>query len=130
MINKVNLFGCVGQDPTIREVGNTKVATLSLATSETWRDKDGKKQKETQWHNLVFWGSQAEIVEKYVKKGKLIQIFGKLTYRNYEDKDGVKHYVTEIRVNELVLMPQGKVNENEKTDERPAAAEQGDDLPF
>lgn len=130
MINKVNLCGYVGKDPTIREVGETKVAQVTLATSRTWRDKKGEKQTETQWHNLVIWGKPAEVVEKYVTKGKLIQVFGELTYRSYDDKDGVKHYVTEIRVNEFVLMPQGNGNENEKTDERSAAAEQGDDLPF
>lgn len=130
MINKVNLCGYVGGDPTIREVGETKVAQLTLATRRIWRDKKGEKQTETQWHNLVIWGKPAEVVEKCVTKGKLIQVFGELTYRSYDDKDGVKHYVTEIRVNELVLMPQGKGNENEKENERPASAEQGDDLPF
>lgn len=130
MINKVNLCGYVGGDPKVREVGETKVAQVTLATSRTWRDKKGEKQTETQWHNLVIWGKPAEVVEKYVTKGKLIQVFGELTYRNYDDKDGVKHYVTEIRVNEFVLMPQGNGNENEKTDERSSAAEQGDDLPF
>lgn len=130
MINKVNLCGYVGQDPTIREVGETKVAQVTLATSRTWKDKKGEKQTETQWHNLVIWGKPAEVVEKYVTKGKLVQVFGELTYRSYDDKDGVKHYVTEIRVNELVLMPQRRGNENENTDERPAAAEQGYDLPF
>lgn len=130
MINKVNLCGYVGQDPTIREVGETKVAQVTLATSRTWKDKKGEKQTETQWHNLVIWGKPAEVVEKYVTKGKLVQVFGELTYRSYDDKDGVKHYVTEIRVNELVLMPQGMGNENENTNERPAAAKQGDDLPF
>ena len=111
MVNKVNLCGYVGQDPETRVVGGTKVARVSLATSKTWRDRDGKKQSETTWHHVVVWGTQAEVVERYVRKGSLVQVFGEICYRVYEDNEGVKRQVTDIRVNELVLMPSGERRE-------------------
>ena len=79
-------------------------ARFSLATNESYTNKDGEKVKETQWHNLVAWGKQADIIEKYLSKGKEIAIEGKLTSRSYEDKEGAKKYVTEIVVNELLML--------------------------
>lgn len=103
--NKVQLIGHVGQAPTITELDNgKKVVRLSVATNESYKDSKGEKQTNTNWHNLVAWGKTADIIEKYVTKGKEIAIEGKLTSRSYEDKDGVKRYVTEVVVSEILLL--------------------------
>lgn len=105
MRNKVTLIGNLGQTPEVKELtGGKKVAKFSLATNESYRNKAGEKVTDTQWHNLIAWGKTAEIVEKYVKKGSEIAIEGKLLNRNYTDKDGVKRFVTEIQVNELLML--------------------------
>ncbi|WP_177761912.1 single-stranded DNA-binding protein [Flavobacterium sp. I3-2] len=102
--NSVRLIGRVGNNPEVKNFdGGKKVATLTLATNEVYYNDKNEKIETTQWHNLVAWGKVAEIIEKFVEKGKEIAIEGKLTYRNYEDKDGNKRYVTEIVVNEIVL---------------------------
>ena len=102
--NKVQLIGNLGQNPEVKELtGGKKVAKFSLATNEIYRNKAGEKITDTQWHNLVAWGKTADIIEKYVKKGSEIAVEGKLLNRNYTDKDGVKRYVTEIQVSELVM---------------------------
>ena len=103
--NRVQLIGHVGNDPEIKHFEGDKLfARLSLATSETHKNKDGEKVTETQWHNLVAFGQPAKVIEQFVTKGKEIAIEGKLTSRNYEDKDGVKRYITEVLVNEILLM--------------------------
>ena len=103
--NKVQLIGHVGREPTITNLDNgKKVVRLSLATNESFKNSKGEKQTDTNWHSLVAWGKTADIIEKYVTKGKEIAIEGKLTSRSYEDKDGVKRYVTEVVVNEILLL--------------------------
>ncbi len=103
--NSVRLIGNLGMNPEVKEIGkDKKVAKFSLATKEVYKNEDGEKVNETQWHNLIAWGSQAKIAEKYLKKGNEIAIEGKLTSRNYTDKDGVKRYVTEIVVNEILMI--------------------------
>ncbi|WP_034042961.1 single-stranded DNA-binding protein [Wocania ichthyoenteri] len=103
--NKVQLIGHVGQEPTITNLHNgKKVVRLSIATNEHYKDSKGEKQTDTNWHSLVAWGKTADIIEKYVTKGKEIAIEGKLTSRSYEDKDGVKRYVTEVVVSEILLL--------------------------
>lgn len=103
--NKVQLIGNLGSDPKVKNLENGKtVASFSLATNETYKNASGEKVTETQWHNLVAWGPTAKIVDKYLKKGKEIACEGKLITRNYEDKEGVKRYVTEIWVNEILLL--------------------------
>ena len=103
--NKVQLIGNVGIDPTITNLENgKKVARLSLATNENYKNKDGEKQTETHWHTLVAWGKSADIIEKYVVKGKEIAIEGKLTSRSYEDNEGIKRYVTEVVLSEILLL--------------------------
>ncbi len=103
--NSVRLIGNLGMNPEVKEIGkDKKVAKFSLATKEVYKNEDGEKVSETQWHNLIAWGSQAKIAEKYLKKGNEIAIEGKLTSRNYTDKDGVKRYVTEIVVNEILMI--------------------------
>ncbi len=97
MINKVILVGNVGKDPEIKHIPNgTAVAQFSLATSETYKDKNGAKTTQTEWHNIVLWRGLAEVAEKYVKKGDPLYIEGKIRSRSYEDKDGNKRYITEI----------------------------------
>ena len=103
--NKVQLIGHVGNDPEIKNLeGDRKVANLTLATNESYRNDKGEKIEETQWHRLTAWGKTAEIIEKYVNKGKEIAIEGKLVHRSYEDKNGEKTYITDVVVNELLLL--------------------------
>ena len=102
--NSVRLIGRVGNNPEVKTFDNgNRVASFSLATNEVYYNDQGEKQETTQWHNLVAWGKTAEIIQKYVEKGKEIAIEGKLTYRHYDDKDGNKRYITEIVMSEVVL---------------------------
>ena len=103
--NRVQLIGHLGQDPEVKkfESGRT-VANLRLATSDIYRDNQGNKVEDTQWHNLVAWGKQAEIAEKFLNKGKEIAIEGRLIHRSYDDKEGKKKYVSEVVINEIVMV--------------------------
>lgn len=103
-INKVILVGRVGKDPEIKTVGSSQVASFSLATSETWLDKDKKKQEKTEWHSVVAWGKLAEIIGKYAGKGKELYIEGKLQTRSWEKEDGSKAYKTEIVAGSIQLL--------------------------
>ena len=103
--NKVQLIGRLGQEPEIITLDSgKKLAKFSLATNEKYKKANGEIVNDTQWHNLVAWNKTAEIIEQYVTKGKEIAIEGKLTSRSYEDKEGQKRYVTEIVVNELLML--------------------------
>lgn len=103
--NKVQLIGNLGDAPTVRTIDNgKKMARFSLATNEVYRNANGEKVTETQWHTLVAWGKVADIAEKYLTKGKEVAIEGKLVNRSYQDKDGVKKYITEVHVSELLLL--------------------------
>jgi single-strand DNA-binding protein len=103
--NKVQLIGHVGNKPQTRTFENDKkLVRFSVATNETYRNAQGEKVTDTQWHNLVAFGKVAEIAEKYLDKGNEVVLEGKLVNRNYTDKDGVKRYVTEIHVSELLLL--------------------------
>jgi single-strand DNA-binding protein len=103
--NKVQLIGHLGNDPEITNLeSGKKRAKLTLATNDTYRNDKGEKITDTQWHNVVAWGKTAEIIEKYVNKGKEIAVEGKLNHRSYEDKNGDKKYFTEVVVNELLLL--------------------------
>jgi len=103
--NKVQLIGNLGNAPEVRTLeSGKKMARFSVATNENYRNAKGEKVTETQWHNLVAWGKVAEIVEKFLTKGKEVAIEGKLVNRSYNDKEGNKKYVTEIQVNELLLL--------------------------
>ena len=103
--NKVQLIGNLGNDPEIinLETGK-KLAKFSVATNESYKNAQGEKITDTQWHNVVAWGKTADIIEKYVTKGKEVAIEGKLTNRVWEDKDGNKRYVTEVVCNELLML--------------------------
>ena len=103
--NKVQLIGNLGNAPEVKTLeSGKKMARFSVATHENYRNAKGDKVTETQWHNLVAWGKVAEIVEKYLSKGKEVAIEGKLINRSYNDKDGAKKYITEIQVNELLML--------------------------
>ena len=103
--NSVRLVGNLGMDPEIKTFDtNKRLARVSLATSESYKNDKGEKVTETQWHNLVAWDKPAELIEKYCNKGAEIAIEGKLVNRNYVDKEGLKRYVTEVQVSELVLL--------------------------
>ena len=103
--NRVQLIGNAGKDPEIKTFeGGRKLATVSIATSESYTNDKGEKVTDTQWHNLVAWGKTAEIIEKYVVKGNQFAVEGKLTHRKYDDKNGEKRYVTEVVVSEVLLL--------------------------
>lgn len=103
--NKVQLIGNLGKSPDVKNTeGGKKLVRFSVATNEAYTNTKGEKVKETQWHNLVAWGKVADIAEKYLDKGSEVAIEGKLISKDYLDKEGVKKYVTEIQVNELLLL--------------------------
>ena len=103
--NKVQLIGNLGNAPEVKTTeSGKKLARFSVATNESYRNASGEKVTETTWHNLVAWGKVAEIAEKYLTKGKEIAIEGKLINRSYTDKDGNKKYITEVQVNELLML--------------------------
>lgn len=96
-INKVILVGNLGKDPEVRSLdAGRKVANFSLATTETYKNKNGERVEQTEWHNIVYYGPVAEVIEKYLRKGSQIYVEGKIRTRSYEDKEGVKRYTTEI----------------------------------
>lgn len=103
--NKVQLIGNLGNAPEIKtlETGK-KLATFSIATSESYRNAKGEKVTETQWHRVVAWGKLAEIAEKYFDKGKEVAIEGKLVSRSYQDKEGQKKYITEVQAGEMLML--------------------------
>lgn len=105
-VNKVILIGNVGKDPEIRYSPNgSAVANLSLATSESWKDKNtGEKQEKTEWHKVVAFGKLAEIIGQYLKKGSQIYIEGKIQTRKWTDKEGKDHYTTEIVANQMQML--------------------------
>ena len=115
MINKVILIGNVGQDPEVRYTGDpnngAKVATIRLATTERFRDRNGNLQEHTEWHSVVVWRNTAEVVEKYVRKGTQLYIEGKIRTRSWDDQNGNKRYATEIMADTLQLL--GRKQENQ-----------------
>lgn len=138
MVNKVTLIGQLGKDPEFRvTAGGTAMARFTLATTESRKDKDGNRTKETSWHRCVVWQKQAEIARDYLKKGKLLYVEGRIQYGSYE-KDGVKVYTTDIVVNNFQMLDQkgsssgqGHAPEPPRQAETPPAGGfDGDDLPF
>jgi single-strand DNA-binding protein len=103
--NKVQLIGNLGQDPEITNFESGKIlAKFSVATNDSYKNAQGEKITDTQWHNVVAWGKTAQIIEKYITKGKEVAIEGKLTSRSWEDKDGIKRYTTEVVCSELLML--------------------------
>ena len=113
--NKVQLIGNLGQDVEIVNLeSGKKLAKFSIATNEVYKNQQGEKVTNTDWHNLIAWGKTAELAEKLLVKGSEVAIEGKLTSRSYEDKDGVKRYITEVVVNEFLLLGGGAPKEETK----------------
>jgi single-strand DNA-binding protein len=125
MLNKVQLIGFLGADPEVRYTQKQEaVARVRIATSETWKDKNGEKQERAEWHNLVFFGKLGEIADKHLKKGSLIYVEGRLHTRSW-DKDGETRYTTEIVVESMKMLPSGP-----KAGDAPAQQAVVEDGPF
>lgn len=141
-VNKVILVGRLGKDPEVRYTpSGASVANFSLATDETWKDKNGEKQQRTEWHNIVVWGKLAEICGQYLTKGKLVYLEGRLQTREWDDKDGNKRRTTEVVASDMVMLGSkaeggGSAPQREsprqpvQTAEAPDVAITDDDIPF
>lgn len=129
MYNKAILMGHVGKDPAVRQVNDTKVAQFTLATYESFKDKNGERQKVTTWHNIVAWGKWAEVIEKNVRKGTGLHIEGKIVNRSYE-ADGVKKYVSEVRLEGMQFLPSGSKDNQLSPPPEEIPPQPEDDLPF
>jgi len=136
-VNKVILIGNLGKDPELRYTNSgVAVATFSMATTESWKDAEGNLQERTQWHTIVAWRKLAETCGEYLKKGSKVFVEGKLQYRTYDDKNGVKRYVTEIVLDSMVMLDsrgaaQGAPAEGEPAPQREETpGPKADDLPF
>ena len=121
MVNKVILLGYVGKDPEVRHMDNNLIVSrFTLATNERWVNRDGNKTEHTEWHNIVMWRGLAETAEKYVRKGSLLYIEGRIQSRTYDDKDGIKRYAIDIVADTMQLVgpkPEGgqtALTENQK----------------
>ena len=107
-VNKVILVGNLGRDAELRYTpGGAAVATLNLATTEVWNDRNNQRQEKTEWHRVILWGKQAESLQEYLTKGKQIYVEGRLQTRQWDDKDGNKRYTTEIKADRLTLLGGG-----------------------
>lgn len=123
-VNRVILVGRLGKDPEIRQTnGDQTVANFSIATDESYKNRDGEKVKKTEWHRIVIWGKLAEIVEQYLTKGSLVYLEGKIQTRKWEDRDGVERYSTDIVCDTMRMLGGGE--KNDESEERPAAKPKG-----
>ncbi|MEE9442464.1 MAG: single-stranded DNA-binding protein [candidate division Zixibacteria bacterium] len=135
-VNKAILIGNLGADPELRYTSSGQaVANFSMATTEKWRDKDGQMQESTEWHRIVLWARQAEVAKEYLKKGSSVYIEGRIQTRNYEDKDGVKRYITEIVGQRMQFLgSRGTASDSGPSEPPPAPPAdidtEDDDLPF
>lgn len=144
-VNKVILVGHLGKDPEVRHLENgVNVASFSLATTETITNKSGERQDLTEWHNIVVWRGLADVAEKYLRKGKLIYLEGKIRTRSWEDKEGVKRYTTEVVADTFTMLgkkddgasspsssaPASPKTELPSTSDIMSDSEGADDLPF
>lgn len=146
MVNKVILIGNLGRDPEVKYLeGNVAVAKFSVATNESYKDKKGDWQTQTEWHDVVAWRALAERAEKQLKKGSQVFVDGKLTHRKYQDKDGIDRYVTEVVANSFRILdrrdsrpggeddfPTEESSSNDSSSSGHTSGEQhaDDDLPF
>ena len=130
-VNKVILVGNLGQDPEVRYLDNgVAVANFSLATTENYKNKQGERVSQTEWHNIVLWRGLAEVAEKFLKKGSSIYVEGKIRNRKWEDKEGNTRYNTEILGDNMTMLG-GKPNQQNETAEEPQKlSDSEDDLPF
>jgi len=132
-VNKVILVGNIGKDPEVRYLdGGVAVANFPLATSETYRDKTGNRVEQTEWHNIVLWRGLAEVTEKYLRKGSQVYIEGKIRTRNWDDKDGIKRYTTEIVADTMTMLGGRKDGGGTQAGAQntPSSEKPSDDLPF
>ncbi|MFM9836956.1 MAG: single-stranded DNA-binding protein [Cyclobacteriaceae bacterium] len=102
--NSVQLIGNLGKDPEVKTFDKSKKASFTIATTDSYKNAKGEKVEDTQWHNIVIWGPLAEVAEKYLKKGMEVCVEGKLVHRNYETDKGEKRYITEINVNDMLML--------------------------
>lgn len=129
MVNKVILVGSLGADPELRYLDNgTSLATFSLATSKSWKDKDGNKQSKTEWHNCIAWRKPAEIINQYAYKGSKLYVEGELSTEKYE-KDGVARYSTKIVVNTFQFLGGGNQEAKEPKQVEPHNEDYSKDVP-
>lgn len=129
-VNKVILVGNLGKDPEVRYLDSgVAVANFSLATTENYKNKQGERVSQTEWHNIVLWRGLAEVAEKYLKKGASIYVEGKIKTRKWEDKEGVTRYTTEILCDNMTMLG-GKPSLENRSDEVSQSEELEDDLPF
>jgi single-strand DNA-binding protein len=144
-LNKVQLIGNLGADPEVRSTSNgSRVATLSVATSKSWKGADGQRQEKTSWHRVMCWNNKtgaqlADVAEKYAKKGDRVYIEGEVEYRSWQDKDGKTKYATEIVCRDLILLggdgpkavATARTTKDESFEDFPDALDGADDdLPF
>ena len=134
-VNKAILLGNLGKDPEVRRLDDGRaVANFSIATSETYKNKVGERVTNTEWHNVVLWSPLAEIAESYLKKGSQVYIEGKISNRSYEDKDGIKKYVSEVVGRDITLLGRAPdssgVQAEENKPQESTETVQEDDLPF
>jgi single-strand DNA-binding protein len=140
-VNKVILVGNLGRDAELRYTpAGAAVATLNLATTEVWNDRNNQRQEKTEWHRVILWGKQAESLQEYLTKGKQIYVEGRLQTRQWDDKDGNKRYTTEIKADRITLLGGGSGGRGgggmerggggPAMDEPPAAPLTDDDIPF
>ena len=128
-VNKVILVGNLGKDPEVRYLDNgVAVSNFSLATTENYKNKEGERVSQTEWHNIVLWRGLAEVSEKWLKKGSSVYIEGKIRTRKWEDKDGITRYSTEILGDNMTMLG-GKPSVKENSDDL-QKKELKDDLPF
>jgi len=129
-VNKVILVGNLGKDPEVKYLDNgVPVANFSLATTESYKNKQGERVNQTEWHNIVLWRGLAEVAEKYLKKGASVYIEGKIKTRKWEDKEGVTKYTTEILGDNMTMLG-GRPMSESKTEEVSEPENSKDDLPF
>lgn len=141
MLNKVSLIGNLGADPEVRYLPSGEaVANIRLATSETYKDKEGKKKEATEWHRVTFFGRLAEVVQQYLKKGSQVYVEGKIVTRKWTDKEGREQYTTEIKASEMKMLGGRGAGDVSQPDAAPAPASApqppasggalDDDIPF
>ncbi|WP_293006888.1 single-stranded DNA-binding protein [Nitrosomonas sp.] len=142
-VNKVILIGSLGKDPETRYMSNgDAVTTITLATTDTWKDKNGDKQQKTEWHRIIFYRKLAEIAGEYLKKGRSVYVEGRLETKKWTDKSGVERYTTQIIANDMKMLgnrPSGSSDESksdeQSTPQKAGAGSEGDggfddDIPF
>jgi len=137
-VNKVILIGNLGKDPEVRYLDSgVAVANFSLATTESYKNKEGERVSQTEWHNVVLWRGLAEVAEKWLKKGSSVYIEGKIRNRKWEDKEGNTRYNTEILADNMTMLGKKDTGSSETsesttttTEESIPQEEKGDDLPF